>query len=44
MSNFKNYSLQELYDSLKTIDKDKWPDRVKEIKEIILEKERKLNL
>jgi hypothetical protein len=38
MPNFSDYSLDELYDSLKNIDKEKYPDRVKLLKKLIAEK------
>ncbi|WP_346837036.1 hypothetical protein [Microbulbifer sp. SAOS-129_SWC] len=35
--NYKNYSLRELREALDSIDREKWPDRVKEIEAILKE-------
>ncbi|MGJ8680950.1 hypothetical protein [Paraglaciecola sp.] len=37
--NFSNYSLEELYDVLEHIDRDKYPERVNGVKEAIKSKE-----
>ena len=36
---FKKYSLEELYESAKSIDRDKYPERTKVIDALIREKE-----
>ncbi|WP_288129988.1 RDD family protein [Microbulbifer sp.] len=37
--NFNNYTLEELYDSARSIDRDAYPDRAKEIDELIVKRQ-----
>ena len=37
--NFDNYTLEELYDSAQSIDRDMYPDRAKEIDELIVKRQ-----
>ncbi|MBE0368948.1 RDD family protein [Pseudoalteromonas aurantia] len=37
--NFNNYTLEELYDSAQSIDRDAYPDRAKEIDELIVKRQ-----
>ena len=37
--NFKNYTLEELYDSAQSIDRNAYPDRAKEIDELIVKRQ-----